>query len=266
MEGSSALEFKVRNCMKLCMKLLEVGGFWYNGEKESVINASYQKFIVVYAYIWSFCTYVQLYMSRNDFQEFIEILSLCIATAMFLIKSSVFIYRKKDTTIVVKSVSRNFFVHVCKITQENTKIKSTTLQQARTLVFIYSSILVSGNVIYVIVTPILTRTPEPANNTEIARVLPFKWWLPINQMVSPNYEIVYVLITVSTIFLGWLYTAVDIFFFVLMVYITGQFELLCDSLRNISRNVFKRMSRDQKNEHQLHTNQSHEISGTYNCP
>ena len=247
------VELKTRNCMNLSTKILEVGGLWYTGKTENISYDLYQKFVLVYINLWILCNYTQLYHSRNNFQELLEMMCITISYSLFLLRIYVYIFKKEQVGYVVKKISQNFIIHENKLTLENLNIIRNTLQQARKLIFMYAIFFLIGNMIYTVLTPMILSATAMNNSTETSRVLPAKLWLPIDQQVSPNYEILYGVFTVTSLFVGWLFFSIDILFFVVMIYITGQFTLLTDSLCNVSRNVYTRLSHDCQRGHQLKT-------------
>ncbi|KAJ9590616.1 hypothetical protein L9F63_016386 [Diploptera punctata] len=163
------IELKTRNCMKLCVNLLEISGIWYSGEAKSIARHLYNKFVVILAFVWAFCIYAKLYTSRDDFDELLD------------------------------------------------------------------------------ASPLLTAPTDSNNTTEIVRPLPIKVWMPFDQMVSPYYEFAYVFTTFCCLMFGGIIVTADVLFFVVMIYVTGQFTLLNDSLTNMKANVYKMFSNDHKN-------------------
>jgi uncharacterized LabA/DUF88 family protein len=77
------------------------------------------------------------------------------------------------------------------------------------------------------------------------RKLPIRLWIPLNVTRSPQFEIVYTYIaligSINTVNQG----GIEIFCMTTFIYLTGQFELLCDSIRNASEKVKYRLDKRQ---------------------
>ncbi|KAJ9590617.1 hypothetical protein L9F63_016387, partial [Diploptera punctata] len=244
------IELKAINCMKLCVKLLKISGVWYTGETKSVVRYLYNKFTFFCAYILTFCTYLQLYVSRDNFEEFLEEISITISLTMILLKINIFTFKKEKALYVMKTIPQNFFIHQNSLSTENTEIIRITLEKGRKMIMLYCGLMFCGNSLYTVISPLLTSAPDSHNTTEVFRPLPFKIWLPFDVMASPYYQFTYVFTTYGGLMLGAIVVAADLFFFVTMIYLTGQFTLLSDTLCNIRVNIHKNMSRNHKNEKQ----------------
>ena len=239
------VQFQIKNCMNLCMKFLEICGLWYSNENKTALHSLYNWFTVCFSCAWTAFTYIHLYEARNNFSDLLETLTITISLTIFLFKLYVFEFKKKKIEHVVKAVAMNFHIHSETLSLENKEIIRLTLQQGRRMLLTYTGILLCGNAIFTILSPLLS--PVPVNATEIVRPLPVRVWLPFDQMISPYYEIAYGLSTFACIFIGVMIISTDSFFFVIMIYLTGQFVLLADSLYNMLINVNKKVLHNLQN-------------------
>ena len=180
---------------------------------------------------------MRLYESRNNFGDMLEVIIFSITMTLVLIRIYFFIFKKREIEFILKSTPDNFHIHSKVLTLENTQIIKKTLQEGSIVTLIYCGVMLSANATFTILSPLLTPAVSSVNSTEIIRPLPVRVWLPFDQMISPYYEIAYVLTTFSCLFLGTLVISLELFFFIPTIYLTGQFELLSDSLSNMRTNV-----------------------------
>ncbi|KAJ4451003.1 hypothetical protein ANN_02439 [Periplaneta americana] len=109
-----------------------------------------------------------------------------------------------------------------------------------------------GFIFYTDLGPIITAGYEEVENTSNSSLsnqtsylykmrLPVETWFPFDTSQSPGFEIAYFSLTVMCQIEGVNMIATDVMFITIIIYITGQFELLSDALTNMSNNVKLRM-------------------------
>ena len=77
------------------------------------------------------------------------------------------------------------------------------------------------------------------------RKLPVRFWTPLDVTRSPQFELAYTYTVLAGCAITLYSAAVEIFCVTTFIYLTGQFELLCDSIRNASEKVKYRIEKIQ---------------------
>ncbi|PSN50593.1 Odorant receptor 55a [Blattella germanica] len=251
--SDAQIEISVKNRMNLYVKLLKFGGLWQlkKSKLTGFLIFFYNKILLMWFIYHGFSIYVSLYESRNNFDDLVEVLPLCISMTLFYLKIYAFIFRRKEIENIVQKVRENFFIHRNRLTLENKTIIMSTIKQGKKFTIIYLSWNGFVNFIFSVVTPLLATVPETANGTETVSPLLVKIWTPVDPSVSPNYEIISIYISVTCIVIGFDFFVTDLFIMVLIIYCTGQFKLLCDSLSKAQANVNRKLLKEELKTHTL---------------
>jgi len=77
------------------------------------------------------------------------------------------------------------------------------------------------------------------------RKLPVQFWTPLDVTRSPQFELAYTYTVLAGSVCTMYNMAIEIFCVTTFIYLTGQFELLCDSIRNASEKVKYRIEKIQ---------------------
>ncbi|PSN50590.1 Odorant receptor 55a [Blattella germanica] len=240
-------EKQARNRINFYVKLLKIGGLWHMGKSElsEFLSSFYKKVLIIWFFIHGLSIYISLCESRNNFDDLVEVLPICISTTIFYIKIYAFFFRRIEMEHIVQNVRDNFFIHRNGLTLENKTIIMSTLNQGKKFTIIYLSWNCFVNCLFSVVTPLLATAPETANGTDAVSPLIIKIWTPVDHTVSPNYEIISLYISITCIMLGFDIFVTDLFIMILIIYCTGQFELLSDSLSKASVNVKKKLLQEE---------------------
>ncbi|KAJ9583494.1 hypothetical protein L9F63_022166 [Diploptera punctata] len=204
--------------------------------------------------------FIELYNSRSSFMNIIQCMSIGITLTKCLIKFIVVIQHEKELRYVLEKLMTNFYIHE-NIFKE--KIISTIKEKKKTAWWI--SIPYICNFISTIVLMGLDKTsslvyrpsnePEYRNDTNetvaFTRLLPLRVWLPINQQLSPQYEIGYFYQLIVFAYIIYSTTIIDTFIAVIMMYVSTQFELLGSSIRQAKENVSQLLEMKYINVHNI---------------
>ncbi|PSN50591.1 Odorant receptor 55a [Blattella germanica] len=239
------IENNVRNCMNLLVKLLKIGGLWCTEKSGYTLNFFYNKIVIILIYIHGVAVFMKLYESRNNFDELLEVMSVSISVSMYFLKVNAFIFKKTEIEHILQNVKENLFIHKNKLMIENKKIIMSIIKHGRKITVIYMSWNLTINILYTLVSPLLAPIPETVNATDFVRPLAMKLWTPFDQTVSPNHEIMTAYVSIAGILHGFNFFVTDLFIMIMMVYCSGQFVLLCDSLFETTANVKKMILDDQ---------------------
>ncbi|PSN50592.1 Odorant receptor 55a [Blattella germanica] len=245
--SDAEIEKNARNRMNTFVKLLKFGGIWDMRKSRlfGVFSSLYNKILIFWCGLHGFTVYASLCESRNNFDDFVEVMPLCISMTIFYLKLYAFIFRRNEIEDIIQKVRENFFIHGNGLTSENKTIIMSTIKQGKKFTIIYLSWNGFVNVFYGVVSPLLAPVPEMANGTDAIYELPMKIWTPLDLSVSPNYEIVSVYVSLTCIVIGFNFFLTELFIMVLIIYCTGQFELLCDSLSKASTNVKRKLLQEE---------------------
>ena len=77
------------------------------------------------------------------------------------------------------------------------------------------------------------------------RKLPLRIWIPLGVTRFPHFKIAYTYIALTGSITILNLKAIEIFCVTTFIYLTGQFELLCESIRNVSEKVKYRLDKRQ---------------------
>jgi hypothetical protein len=169
---------------------------------------------------------VESYLTRNNLEEFSESFALFITQVKNSVKIiSIFVHRKKVLKII-KYAGENFFIHENILSAEEGLLISRYLRRAKRYTFIFW-------VQWALCLTFESGSKRTSDNAE--RDMPIKMWVPFDTKQSPYYELGYVYNTLSCIVISWNVALTDTLFFVIIVYMTAQFELLGSSLRTLGQ-------------------------------
>jgi hypothetical protein len=245
-------ELKPRESMELCVAILKLGGLWHTRDKshkDLILYNVRRTFVLLVYYTLAFSVYVYLFVAWESFSDMIETISYIITLTLFAFKIYVMIIRGDEVQHIVKTVQENFFIHETELSIENRKIIKNTISQARKMTIAYVTIYALAIVVFLL-SPLISFDAilQTHNATNISsetlvydRKLPLQLWTPLDVTRSPQFEIAYTYVAISISINAVNITGIDVFCITTFLYLTGQFELLCDSLRNASERVEYRL-------------------------
>jgi hypothetical protein len=217
----------------------------------------------------------------SGFTDMLETIAYCISMTVCSLKLRVIIFRSDEVQYITDAVQENFIIHSKELSTENRNIIKNAIKLARKITFAFATIYTCSLVIYTILGPLISaslpfQTEIAGNASSTHNVsnlkLPFEVWFPVDVTGSPRFEIAYVYLSATGIINVWNIAAVEVFFMTNFIYITGQFELLCDAIRNASEKVASRLSQtqlapadsDDINEPQVFASDKEKIIGHHN--
>lgn len=233
-----------------------------------------------------FCTitlsvYIHVAVAWSGFTDMLETIAYCISMTVCALKFRVIIFRSTEVQHITDAVQENFIIHSKELSTENRNIIKNAIKLARKITIAYATIYTCSLVIYTILGPLISasvpfQAERAGNDSSILDVsnlkLPFEIWFPVDVTRSPRFEIAYVYLSATGIINVWNIVAIEVFFMTNFIYITSQFELLCDSIRNASETVACRLRKtqlapaesDNINELQVFTSNKEKIIRHYN--
>ncbi|KAJ4451012.1 hypothetical protein ANN_02448, partial [Periplaneta americana] len=188
---------------------------------------------------------MKVIVDRNHFDEIIECIILLIAYIVFIPKYCTILMKSTEIRNLVYLVPENFFIHTDHLTTENKSIIMSTLKYAKCLTLFYTSLLTTCFIFNIDIVPFVLNYKairESSNTTsEALRVLQFNIWLPYDYFPSPAFQLTYFFLTIKYHIVGFSILSADILILNLLIYASGQFELLWYALKNFEENVIYRV-------------------------
>jgi hypothetical protein len=195
--------------------------------------------------------YVYLFVAWGSFIDMLETYAYCISMTVYFFKFYVILFRNDEVQHIINTVQKNFIIHGSDLSTENRNIIKNTMKFARNITIAYGTMNISSLIIYTILGPLISvsvpfQTQNAANISSESHVsnrkLPFETWFPVDVTQSPRFEIAYMYMSTTAVVNMWNFVGIETFFMTTFIYLTGQFELLCDSIRNASERVTYRLN------------------------
>jgi hypothetical protein len=249
-------EVNPRESMDLCVAILKLGGLLRTRDmphRNSILYNVRQALLLLVYYIYAFLTFVYLFVAWGNFSDMIETIAYIITVTVVSLKMNVIMFRSDEVQHIIKTVQENFFIHGTELSIENRKIIQNVIKQARQFTVAYLTFQTTVSIVF-LVSPLFTFDvmPQTHNATNIItktvvyeRKLPVRFWTPLDVTRSPQFEFVYTYTVLAGYVISVYSVAVEIFCVTTFIYLTGQFELLCDSIRNASEKVKHRIEERQ---------------------
>lgn len=169
---------------------------------------------------------VETYITREKLEEFAESFGLLITQTKNSTKLIAILVHRKKILEIIKNAGEQFFIHDKNLLPEESSLISRYLRRARRFTFIFwvqwALCLISQS-----------GSKRTVDNK--VREMPIKMWVPFDTTHSPYYELGYAYNVLSCIIVSWHVAVTDTLFFVIVIQMTAQFELLGHSLRDLGR-------------------------------
>ncbi|GFG28369.1 hypothetical protein Cfor_04252 [Coptotermes formosanus] len=176
-------------------------------------------------------------------EEAIEVASIVLTQVRSGMKLMTFVLYRKEIQNLIKALYKNFYLRGKELDARESRIVHEAIKNGRTVSIGYFT-LVFITVVSMLLHP-LTSTSTDMNEEGTLnhtagphRILPFKLWFPKwDATNSPKYEIEYVGQIMITTLEGWFVGSTDAFSATVMILVGCQFDLLCNSLKNINKDA-----------------------------
>jgi hypothetical protein len=238
-------EVNPRESMELCVAIMKLGGLLRTRDmpkRDSILYNVRQALILLVYYTYAFSIFVYLFVAWGSFSHMIETIAYIITLTVLSLKINLIIFRGDEVQHIVKTVQENFFFFFFELSIENSKIIKKTIKQARKITIAYSTLLIivyfgflAGPLINFDVMLQTHNTTNMSSETVVYdRKLPVRFWTPLDVTRSPQFEITYMYVALAGFTITVNYVATEIFCVTTFIYLTSQFALLCESIRNAS--------------------------------
>jgi hypothetical protein len=247
-------ELKPRESMRMCVAILKIGGLWHTRDMThsgAILYNVLKTFALLMFSANTVAIYMYLFVAWGSFVDMLETYAYCITLIVYSFKFYVILFRTDEVQHIIDTVKENFFIHGSELSTENRNIIKNTIKFARKITVTYATINICLVIIYTLLGPLISvsvpfQTRNAANISSEGHVskrkFPFETWFPVDVTQSPRFEIAYMYLSTTTVVNSWNFSAIEMFFMTTFIYITGQFELLCDSIRNASERVKNRLN------------------------
>ncbi|PSN40045.1 Odorant receptor 54 [Blattella germanica] len=232
------------DCLKVALFLMNLVGLGYNTNFSKVtgkLYRIYQVFTQMGVIIFTVGVTVEMYVLRDDTENALEMIGWIITHIILCYKLYVFVIRKPEINYLISTLPKNFVIDGKNRRIDNKDLADIVMKGARSVVMTYAIVMGSSIVLYVDISPLINYMTSAAevqnitlfNQTEGAqRELPVRLWLPFDTTETPMFEITYVYLAICAHTEGMLSCSIDVFCMSVIIILTGQFELLCDALKN----------------------------------
>ncbi|KAJ9573647.1 hypothetical protein L9F63_008988, partial [Diploptera punctata] len=244
----------MEECMKFTILMMTIGSL---GDSKRFVNwkskiyRMYQLFVQGSAIVFTIGVTVEMYVLRNDTENALEMIGWIITHIILCFKMYVFIFKKDKVDYIIETLPKNFVIRGERITIMNKDLIATVISSGTRVVMIYAFIMNFSFILYVDISPLinyLTSDHEAIANLTQTRELPVRLWLPYDDTKSPMFEITYVYLAVCAHTEGWIVCGIDVFCMTAIIFTTGQFQHLCDALKNLTKNVNRSLESEDETE------------------
>ena len=248
---------KPRESMELCVAILKLGGLLRTidmSHRDSILYNVRQALVLLLYYTFTFSVFVKLFVVWGSFSDMIETIAYTISLTLIALKMNVIMFRSDEVRHILKTVQENFFIHGTELSTENRKIIKNAVKMARQLTVAYAAMQMTVAVLFLF-GPLITFDVilQTHNTTNISsetvvydRKLLIQFWTPLDVTQTPQFELVYTYWVLIGCILTVNVVGIEAFCMTTFIYLTGQFELLCDSIRNASEKVKNRLDKRQR--------------------
>jgi hypothetical protein len=184
----------------------------------------------------------------------IETFAYSITLTVVGLKMNVIMFRSDEVQHIIKTVQENFFIHGTELSIENRKIIKNAMKLARKITIAYVTLQTTVAVLFFF-SPLFSFnvTLQTHNTTNISSEtlvynlkLPLQYWTPLDLTQTPQFGIAYTYWALAGIICTLNLVGIESFCMTTFIYLTGQFELLCDSIRNATEKVKYRLNKRQQ--------------------
>jgi hypothetical protein len=249
-------ELKPRESMRLCVEILKIGGLLHTrnmSHRDTILYNVRKTLVLLVYYSLTISVYVYLFVAWGSFNDMIESVSYSISLTVIALKMYVIMFRSDEVQHVVKTVQENFFIHGTELSTENRNIIKNTMKLAKKITVAYATMQASATAVFLFGPltsfSVMLQTHNATNISSATSVydrkLPLQLWFPLDLTRSPRFEIAYTYLVLTALMNLWNIVGIEAFCMTTFIYLTGQFELLCDSIRNASEKVKYRLDERQ---------------------
>jgi len=176
---------------------------------------------------------------RDNMEDVIENIIVLVEIINLSGRAFSFTFYKKELYYLIQSIPRTFFVDAaCHVSNAQMTMTLSTINYVRKIT-IGISVLYMFTVAAMGTHPFFVQSEDYSYNSSYSfrKILIFKTRYPYLKEKNSYYEIQYLCQMITAVFVGLFNAATDVTGVALLAYLAFQFQLLNDSVRNMSRNV-----------------------------
>lgn len=251
------MENKPMESMGLCVAVLKIGGLWHTRDmtqRNAILYNMLRTFVVIVLGAVTLQVYLYLFIMWGSLEDMFQTTAYSISLTVLSLKYHVMLFRNEEVDNIIQTVQKNFIIHGTELSTENRQIIKNTIKLAKRVAVAYATMQTFALITYTIIGPLTSfgvplHTENATNISYESRIsdrkLSMEMWVPIDISQSPQFEIAYIYVSVTGVINSWNLVAIEVFCMTTFIYIAGQFELLCDSIRNTSQRVMYRLNETQ---------------------
>lgn len=233
---------KISRCLDLNVFLLKISAAWPGDISASRWkNLLYKCCIIFLGSVVTFCVFGMIMYCFTVYDNLDHVIENAIVLVEIVNLSgrafSYNVYNKK-LYFLIESLPRNFFVRTAYHTNAMQITSTISTINHMNMISLGIPVLYMGTAAAMALHPLIIPTEENGyNSSHSAQIhIPFKTWYPFTEDNS-YYEIQYICQMISAVFVSIYNAATDALSIALIAYLGFQFQLLSDTLRNMSDNV-----------------------------
>jgi hypothetical protein len=243
---------KISGCLDLNIFLLKAAAAWPGDISASRWkNSLYICCKIVLGLLASICSFGVMWYCftvYDSLENVIENVVVLVEMTNLGAKAFSFNVYKKELYYLMESIPRNFFVDVsCHINNVQTPSTVSTINYVRRIT-IGMPTLYMFTVAAMVSHPLFAQSEDHGQNSSYTshKDLLFKTWYPHMTDENSYYEIQYLCQTICATFTASFVVATDVTSIALLAYLAFQFQLLNDSVRDMSKNVMLKLKTDTR--------------------
>jgi hypothetical protein len=239
---------QVQNILRLNVRVLQILGLLLD---ESVTVSRHFRllrkgilFLIIFIHIhFVFGSLMELFLSDEDSHLKFESVTLILSYVKGAMQLYVVIISGNKFLYLIKSAEVNFFMHEKPVANTEITVVESYVQTARRLTgFIWITFALTLSSVYIELIPTFIAAIENDATEFDGQVLgrrktAYKVWTPFHKLESPylKLDIIYELISVSTFFI--VFTANNLLTLMLIIFFTGHFNLLAESIEDLTKKM-----------------------------
>jgi hypothetical protein len=243
---------KISGCLDLNIFLLKVAAAWPGDVSASRWkNSLYICYKIVLGTLVSFCSFGIMWYCftvYDSLEHVIENMIVLVEIINLAGKAFSFNVYKEELYYLIESIPRKFFVDAsCHINEVQMTLTMSTINYVRKIT-ISMPVLYMFTVAAMASHPLFVQSEDYGYNSSYSfqNNLLFKTWYPYFTEENSYYEIQYIFQMISAVFIASFDVATDVTSIAILAYLAFQFQLLNDSVRDMSKNVMLKLKTDTR--------------------
>jgi hypothetical protein len=241
---------QINGCLDRNIFLLKLAAAWPGNISASRWkNSLYICCKIVFGLLATFCSFGLMWYCftvHDNLENIIENIIILVEIINLAGKAFSFTVYKKELYYLIESIPRNFFVNAaCHVNNSQMTLTKSTINYVRNIttgmavLYMFTAAAMASH-------PLFVQSEDYSYNSSYSsqKSLLFKTRYPYLREENSYYKIQYLCQTITAVFVSSFDVATDVTGVALLAYLAFQFQLLNDSVRDMSRNVMLHLKTD----------------------